>query len=95
MTLDAFFAALQETPREWFINDDGEIRCHSDDPDANHCPLSRVADVQPCSIIGARQVLDLSLEAYSIAAAADGSDSGHPHLRARLLAACGLTEARA
>jgi hypothetical protein len=56
-----------------------------------HCPLSWVANVEPCAITASAQKLRLSQkQADRIATAADQVRPGTIRLRKRLLAAAGL-----
>jgi hypothetical protein len=89
MTLDAFFAALQETPRLWIVTEDEEIRFGGF---GGHCPLSYVAATNPCDF--AEAVVRLGLDWYQGEQIADAADlrERHPVIRGRLLAACGLQE---
>jgi hypothetical protein len=71
----------------WGVLEDGAIRT------ARHCPLSWLAQTEPCDYEQAAQKLGLTeSEAAVIANAADGADSTDPVIRRRLLAACRLTE---
>jgi hypothetical protein len=84
MTLNEFLVKLEATPREWRVSD-GALRL------GQHCPLSAVADEQPCNISLSSFALGLdSYLAHDIANAADSHVTAHKPLRAQLLKACGL-----
>ena len=95
MSIDEFLVKLAETPRTWTLVDDegpfgGVMRLGS------CCPVTAVHHERAnCSALR-RCGGDLGLtqdDVFAIAHAADG-DAGHDKgLRARLLAACGLSEA--
>jgi len=94
MTLDEFFAKLEQTPREW------ELETSECDPKRKwialgpHCPLSFVAGTEPLRVNLAALALDLDLrDALAIADAADNVNVRQPgfgKMRRRLLKACGL-----
>ncbi len=84
MTLDEFIAKLTRTRRKWELR--GELL-----RSGRHCPLSAVANVNPCDSLMATKKLGLSRHsAIRIVYAADGDDE--PSLRARLLKACRIQE---
>lgn len=98
MTLDEFYAALERTPRKWKLHGDHiridfpyelHPRLAEFDMDAPQCPWTYVSITERVATLDA-EIGSL----HAIFAAAD-NDSGHdPAIRQRLLAACGLEEAR-
>ena len=97
MTLDEFLAALEKTPRRWYLRAGGAIRCGGK---TDSCPISYFGAprqkqcgryIQAAHRIGLREAT-----ADKIAYAADFIDPiTGAALRSRLLAACGLdTEGR-
>ena len=91
MTLDEFIAALEKTPRDWYVESDGSIRTRT-----MTCPVCAVSN----KVAGTRLFLlwnsaafamGLGYEvAFAVAHAADDDRDHDPELRARLLKACGL-----
>lgn len=96
MTLDEFFTLLEKTPRDWFLEGDESIRRIDDTYDNACCPLTACDPDGPRSCGFYRSTADkVGMEfdlACQIAAAADNTNTKYEDLRARLLAACGLTE---
>jgi hypothetical protein len=95
MTLDEFFTTLEQTPREWRMNKRGAIRC------SLGCPIIAVyrkrlggTRLGLYQYLTAARALGLDRDtAIEIALRADTPFTPYPehvHLRARLLAACGL-----
>jgi hypothetical protein len=93
VTLDEFLAALEKTPRDWIICEDGAIRRFVN-MKWQECPITSIKQ-RPCSewrTIGEALGLRL-LVVDAIASAADSyehSTLGLHELRQRILKACGL-----
>ena len=93
MTLNQFLTKLRKTPRRWeLVTEWGDVRVRQQR--TGRCPLEVVAGVKRGRWEEAAYKLGLPDKACeSILRAADIA-SIRNHLRLRLLAACGLTEAR-
>jgi hypothetical protein len=88
MTLEQFYETLEQTPREWAMDDDGMVRLRC--PDSLPCPLNIVAG-NTVLVSEAASALRLSQQnAWDIANAADATPGHDAKIRARLLKACGL-----
>jgi hypothetical protein len=93
MTYTEFLAALERTPREWYLDVGNEIRAKIDG--ARCCPISAVTGgprsdyANPVS--AALYTLEMDPKtAWEIVNAADRKTSGNPRVRRDLLKACGL-----
>lgn len=86
MTYEEFLVKLRETPREWQLTDDGEIRTlfFSNGPPRS-CPGLQLD-------IFNVEAGDIWFLRHEIAYAADKTKKHNPKIRADILAACGLTE---
>jgi hypothetical protein len=95
MTLDQFLKRLRKTPRDWKFLGDGEIRrrWRSEHP---QCPLTALVGLGEDDWRAAAEKLGIDLDvAETITDAADNDEGeASKRLRAKLLRACGLTEAR-
>jgi hypothetical protein len=95
MTLDQFFVKLAQTPGPWFIRNN-QIRT---DSDPLVCPICAVLNDPRFSADWESAAMHLGLRRLTAARIAVAADNGlddivckMPSLRARLIAACGLTE---
>ena len=88
-----FLTKLEQTPRKWTLQSDGEIRCDYKGRDT--CPLSRVDQRPGCLVATPARSLKLPLEdANEIASSADNDEGCLMSIRADLLRACGLSESQ-
>lgn len=99
MTLDDFILALEKTPRRWRL-EGGAIRISFEPSDLpwldfdavdSQCPWTYVSTMNHVANV---EMTEPIKALHSLFAAADNSEGHDPKLRARLLAACGLEEAR-
>lgn len=89
MTREEFLARLRQTPRDWYLEPDGEIRRR-----IGHIPQCPISSLEDRPAHEFEEVAD-NLEIYSclaIARAADNMRKCSNKIRAQLLEACGLTE---
>jgi hypothetical protein len=88
MTYNEFLARLLETPRDWIVCFQGEIRRNVH---PNQCPLSSVVDLPASRWVEAAMKLSLDAgRAEAILRAADHRQSHSTTMRRELLDACGL-----
>lgn len=90
MTKAEFLAALRETPRDWRLGHEGQIRDFH-----NCCPIEKMAGVQPVFGAWAYGAFSIELDymtAHDVMLASDNAPEADPLLRKELLAACGLSE---
>jgi hypothetical protein len=90
MTLDEFFEALQNTPRDWYLANNC-IRRGPDERYKRHCPISTLMNRDAGAPFQCAEELGLSRsDAWAVIDAADGWGSFNPELRTKLMKACGL-----
>lgn len=101
MTEEDFFNRLRETPRDWYLTRTGMIRALRPSGRPACCPVTRVAHPEDpntvdCYVADAIGMGLRAVTATRLAHSADNSgDYFDPPTRARLLAACDLTEVSA
>ena len=88
MTYPEFLVWLAQTPREWTL-EAGQIRRRHDE-----CPVSALDGLRACHWRRASHHLDDENTAQEMTHAADAAPDHDVAIRADLLRACGLTEAR-
>ena len=93
MTYTEFLAALERTPREWYLDVGSEIRAKIDG--ARCCPISAVTGGSISDyanpVCAALHTLEMDAKtAWEIVNAADCKTFGNPRVRQDLLKACGL-----
>jgi hypothetical protein len=92
MELSEFLEKLAQTPRDWFIGADGELKR----PNTMECPITAVdgrglsASMFPTS--AARLCIDAPLRFQIVDAADNGGKLFDRSIRNQLLKACGLEE---
>jgi hypothetical protein len=85
MNYEEFLQKLRETPRDWALTANGEIRRKDKHGMYNRCPGLE------CGLFDSRYTW---VKRWDIAKAADNDKKHDPQIRADLLAACGLTEVK-
>jgi hypothetical protein len=87
VTYEDFLVLLRETPRDWVVCANGEIRRKVT---PNQCPLSSVLNLPASGWVAAATTLGLREQAEAILRAADCRQSHSTTMRRELLDACGL-----
>ena len=84
--VDDFFEKLAQTPREWFLEEDGALR-YRDSDGRLHCPVSAVTGIQRDFCAPAVAARNMGIDkptSRAIPASADRPALGAPAIRGRL-----------
>ena len=91
MTIDEFLDRLSETPRDWYIREDGRIRRRRYGLQIQ-CPITALCDNDDLRLLECAQHLGLSNgDLWKLSKQPIPIDHDHD-LRMKLLKACGLEE---